>query len=165
MIQIKPITENEYQNLVDWNNGKDEDYLFQWAGHKAYQYPISIEQIKARIQEGARIFIIFWNGNAVGSVELDRIDTENPSANVCRFILCDEAKNKGIGTLALKQLSILTFNEMKLDVLTLGVFCYNIGAIRCYEKCGFLVKEYHQRDDAKWNSYTMELAKNREANP
>lgn len=165
MVEIKPITESEYQCIVDWNNGKDEGYLFQWAGHKAYRYPVSTGQIKARIQDGARIFIIYFDEKPVGSVELDRIDTENSSASVCRFILCDEAKSKGIGTTALKQFSAFAFNEIKLDKLTLGVFCYNVGAIRCYEKCGFLVKEYNKREDARWSSYTMELVKNREANP
>jgi len=156
MIEIKRITENEFQNLVDWNNEKDEDYLFQWAGSKIYKYPITTEQIKMRVQaENVQIFIIFSNGEAVGSIELLKIDQS--WANVGRFIIRDEVKSKGIGTLALKKISDIAFNEMNLTKLTLGVFCYNVSAIRCYEKCGFLVKEYHEREDAKWNAYTMEL--------
>lgn len=158
MVQIKRITKREYQNLVDWNNGKDEDYLIQWSGHKAYHYPISIEQIESRVQDASlKIFIIYFKDRAVGSVELNEINEEKAFAKVSRFILCDEAKNKGIGALALKQLSDLAFNDLGLSKISLGVFCYNIGAIRCYEKCGFLVKEYYQCKDSKWNSYVMEL--------
>ena len=127
MLELSPITENEYQLLVDWNDEKDEEFLFQWAGHKAYTYPISASQIKTRIESGARIFTINLDGNIVGSVELDKVDLDKSTANVCRFILCENMKNKGI------------------------------GAIRCYEKCGFLVKEYFERDDPKWNGYIMEL--------
>ncbi len=158
MLYIAPITEKDYHYLVDWNDGKNADYLFQWAGHKTYHYPITIEQICLRSkEENSQIYMIFSDDKSIGSVEIDKISKEDLSANICRFILCDGEKSKGFGTLALKQLSNMVFTEMGFKKLTLGVFCYNVGAIRCYEKVGFLVKEYHQREDTKWNSYTMEL--------
>jgi RimJ/RimL family protein N-acetyltransferase len=158
MIHIAQITEKDYHLLVDWNNGKDENYLFQWAGHKVYHYPITIDQIKSHVnEEFSRIYIIYNNGNPIGSIEFDKINKELLSANICRFIICESEKNKGIGTLALKQLCNMAFKDMGLKRLTLGVFCYNVGAIRCYEKVGFLVKEFNQREDPKWNSYTMEI--------
>jgi RimJ/RimL family protein N-acetyltransferase len=161
MVELKPIKEADCQFIIDWNNGKDDDYLIQWAGNKAYTYPIDIQQIVSRLNSSTSIiYLITADGTAIGSVELDSIDKNAATARVCRFILCDEVKNKGIGTLALKRLSDIAFNEMKLNRLTLGVFCYNVGAIRCYEKCGFLIKEYHQREDVKWNAYTMELLNN-----
>jgi len=141
VIEIKPISENDFQSIVDWNTGKDENYLYQWAGHKVYKYPLSIDQIKARVQEEkSKIFSILYNGKVIGSIELDQIDAEKSSAKVCRFILSDEVKSKGIGMMALKQLSDIAFNEIKLDSLILTVYCFNAGAIRCYEKSGFWLK-------------------------
>jgi len=161
MIHLKPMTEKDCHYLVDWNIDKDENYLFQWAGYKAYHYPISFEQINKRLNEQAQIYLIVHDKTPIGSVELDKINEEMHSANVCRFILCNDVKSKGLGTQALKQLINLAFNEMMMERLTLGVFCYNIGAIRCYEKCGFLVKEYHQSEDPNWNVYIMELIHHR----
>jgi hypothetical protein len=34
MVEIKSITEDDYKLIVDWNNGKNKDYLSQWAGIK-----------------------------------------------------------------------------------------------------------------------------------
>ncbi|WMC93362.1 hypothetical protein [Kineothrix sp. MB12-C1] len=51
MIGIKPVEEDSYQKIIEWNEGKGEDYLYQWAGHKVYYYPISVEQVKMRVNE------------------------------------------------------------------------------------------------------------------
>ena len=158
MLEIRQINEQDYQLIVKWNEGKDKDYLNQWAGSKIYQYPITIDQIKEHDKDKAsQIYIIFFESNPIGSVELDRINIENSSANACRFIISDNNLNKGYGTLALKQLVKIAFTEMGLNRLTLSVFCYNIGALRCYEKVGFFVKEYNKREDPNWNSYVMEI--------
>jgi len=154
---IRPMTEEDFQNLIDWNDGKDENYLSQWAG-PTYKYPLTIEQIYARAKEENNLmFTIVRDEKAIGGVDLSGVDMKNSAAHICRFILCDDEKGNGAGTAALKQLSSLAFNEMKLKRLSLYVYCYNVGAIRCYEKGGFLVKEYSQADNPKWSSYKMEL--------
>jgi len=158
VLNVVKITEKDYNLIVDWNIGKDENYLFQWAGPNVYHYPITIDQIKSHTnKEFSQVYIILDNQNPIGSIELEKINNETLSANISRFILCDNTKNKGFGTLALKQLIITAFKEFGLKKLTLHVFCFNTGAIRCYEKAGFLVKEFHQKEDAKWNYYTMEI--------
>jgi len=160
MLSIKPMLEEDYHFLVDWNEGKDGDYLYQWSGKGIYNYPITIEQIKVHAKdEGSQIYLIFDGENPVGSVELENINKEDLSANVTRFILNEQSKNKSYGTLALKQLVNITFTEMGIKKLTLKAFCFNVGAIRCYEKVGFLVKEFHKHENPKWNFYTMELTK------
>lgn len=160
MITLRQITDDDCLKIVSWNQSKNEEYLYQWAGSKTYKYPITSEQIKARFtEENTIIFVIFSDDEAVGSVELNKINRGESSANVCRFILSDDFQNIGIGTSALKQLVNIAFNEMNLKKLTLSVFCYNVAALRCYEKCGFRVKTFYQRDDSKWNSYSMELLK------
>ena len=158
MLNVVKITKKDYNLFLDWNDGKDEDYLFQWAGPNVYHYPITIDQIKSHMNESfLRVYIILDNGNPIGSIELEKINNETLSAHINRFILCDDAKNKGFGTLALKQLINIAFKELGLKKLTLYVYCFNVGAIRCYEKAGFLLREFHQRKDTKWNYYTMEI--------
>ena len=158
MFEIKPITEKDYQIIVNWNNGKDKNYLNLWAGPNVYHYPITIEQIKKHDKNvNSKIFMILYQNNPIGSVELDKIDYENLSSHVSRYIICDEHMNKGYGTMALKKLIEMSFSEMKLNILTLSVFCFNVGAIRCYEKAGFLVKKFNKVEDQDWNSYIMEI--------
>ena len=64
------------------------------------------------------------------------------SAHMCRLIVSNESKSKGIGSAFLHELCKTCFFEMGLSRLTLRVFCFNIGALRCYEKCGFLATSY-----------------------
>lgn len=157
MIDIRLMSENEYHYIADWNAGKDEDFLFQWAGHTAYVYPITTDQIRTRANEkDTRLYIILSDGEPVGSVEL--VLSDETKAKVCRFILCDEARNKGNGTSVLKKLAEIAAKDMGLEKLVLGVFCFNTGAIRCYEKSGFLVKKFRRHEDPGWNSFTMELS-------
>ncbi|MEA4863224.1 MAG: GNAT family N-acetyltransferase [Victivallaceae bacterium] len=159
MISLKPIDERGYQDIIDWNNGKDESYLHQWAGHKAYKYPLTIEQIRARAEneKASRIYMIYDDDCPIGSIELDGMDLQNASARICRFILSENKRNMGLGTAALRELVGIAFRDFNIKKLHLGVFCFNVGAIRCYEKCGFRVEQYFHRDDGKWSSYVMSL--------
>jgi RimJ/RimL family protein N-acetyltransferase len=53
-------------------------------------------------------------------------------------------RGKGYGTDAMRVLSGYAFRELDLHRLSLSVFSYNLPAIRCYEKVGF-VREVVQR--------------------
>ena len=43
MLTIKPTP--DYDAILRWNAGKDEAFLFQWAGTAAYRYPLTKEQL------------------------------------------------------------------------------------------------------------------------
>lgn len=160
MIRILPITPHDFQTIADWNADKDADYLCQWAGRKEYQYPLTAAQVADRCNAvNARIFMAFEQEKAIGSIELDDIDLIRGTARICRFILSDQARGRGLGRRVLWELIQIAFDEMGLNRLTLRVYCFNVGAIRCYQKCGFLVSEFHQDENPYWNAYTMELAK------
>ena len=51
------------------------------------------------------------------------------------------------------------FAETELERLSLRVYCFNLPAIRCYERLGFLVTEYFEEADSHWNNYAMERKK------
>ena len=148
LIQMKP---EHAHYLVDWNVGKDADYLIQQAGKSAYKYPLTAEQVEVRLSaSGVFVFLVFYNGEPVGSVELDHLEDDPNAACLCRILLSDQLVHQAIQT---------AFDEMKLERLILHVYCFNVSAIRCYEACGFRVKEYHADQNPRWNGYTMELIK------
>ena len=160
MVQLRPIAEYDFQKIVNWNTEKGEHFLYQWAGQKTFQYPLSVDQIKhICIQAHSQTNIICSNGDAVGTIALDQIDKKSRCAHLCRFLLSDQARGHGLSRLVLQELVRLAFCELGIERLTLRVFCFNVAAIRCYERCGFVVKEYHTAADPKWNAYTMELQK------
>lgn len=163
MVQLRLMQTEDCQVIVGWNAEKDLAYLQQWAGKQVYQYPLTEEQIKARCNvPSSQILMAFDGKEAVGSVELDHIDLRLKTAHICRFLLPDQAQGRGLGSQILKELIRMSFEEMGLERLTLRVYCFNIKAIRCYEKCGFLVSEFHQDKNPYWNGFTMELRKGKQ---
>lgn len=160
MLTIRPATKTDYAAILRWNAGKDEAYLFQWAGFTAYQHPLTAEQLSRQAEkEGVTIFMIFENEIPIGTVELCDIDESAKTGRICRVLFAEEARGKGHGTEALKALCRIAFEEMGLISLSLRVFCFNLSAIRCYEKVGFRVAEYFEEKDPHWNDYSMELKK------
>lgn len=158
MIQLTEMTEQECHLLADWNRGRDAAYLCQWAGPAVYQAPLTEEQVLGRLrQPGVRLFLAWEDGEPVGSVELDRSGQSPGSAHICRFLLPEAVQGRGLGGQILRALCRMAWEELGLDRLTLRVYCFNVGAIRCYEGCGFRVREFHPAEKTGWDSYTMEL--------
>ncbi|MNP78416.1 hypothetical protein D3C76_1760270 [compost metagenome] len=56
------------------------------------------------------------------------------------------------------------FEEEKLHRISLGVFDFNVSAIRCYEKAGFvqegLIRDARRYEDTFWNLIEMSILEN-----
>ncbi len=159
MINVELIKPEDCQYIVDWNKDKDEDFLFQWAGLKAYSYPITLEQVGKRINmEGISIYKIIEGDEIIGTVELNSLNTEELSIKVSRFLIKKDKRGKGYGKQILEIVADKVFHEMNFKKLTLNVYKFNIGAIKCYEKAGFIVDTLNQNlRSPKWDSYVMIL--------
>ncbi len=100
----------------------------------------------------------------VGTIELREINKKNKVGRICRFLIGEESvRGNGIGTLALKEILRIGFTELNFEKITLGVFDFNLGAIKCYENAGF-VKEKFLENTRKaavgyWNLYEMSILK------
>lgn len=84
-------------------------------------------------------FVIDVDGEAVGSVSLFSVDGFAGHAEV-GIALLPEARGRGIGTAALLQLVEFAFVRRNLRRLHLQAISSNAGAIRSYEKAGFVVE-------------------------
>ena len=91
-------------------------------------------------------FVIDVDGVAVGSVSLFEFDELARHAEV-GIALVPEARGHGVGTLAISQIVEFGFVRRNLRRIHLQAIASNVGAIRAYEKAGFLV-EGRQRQHA-----------------
>lgn len=105
------------------------------------------------------MFAIYDDETMVGSVELVLVDGEPNARRICRFIMSDKYKHRGYGEQALRELTKLAFEIDGVSRLTLNVACFNLGALRCYLKCGFLPIEFRQPEGGN-AFYFMELKRN-----
>jgi len=158
MLSFSPASPDDYKYIVAWNDGRDAEYLHQWAGYNVFVHPLTAEQLAVHAQKfDRRIYMIYDGADAIGSYELDRIDPQSGTAFLCRFILRHDVQGKGVGEAALRMMADFVFNNMGFTQLKLGVYCFNVPAIRCYEKVGFRVLEYRPHDNPQWNMYIMDI--------
>ena len=143
MISILPLKKEDAAFIVEWNKGKTDDFLVQWAGPGCYEFPITESQITGRIDKEPssdyRLYKILNDGSIIGTIELLRINKQEKRAAIGRFLLNPSLAGKGYGTAALKEFTGKAFNEFGFHTLELNVFDFNKSAIRCYEKAGFKI--------------------------
>ena len=166
-ITLKPFEQNDFARLIGWI--RSPEFLLQWAG-SIFAYPLDKAQLLVYLkgsQDNPPTRKIYkatqLQSNAVvGHIELNDIDPRHKSATVCR-VLVGEAhlRSKGIGSQMVRKLLEIGFDQLGLHRIDLVVFDFNIPAIKCYERAGFL-KEGHFRDIRRigkeyWSLYQMSL--------
>ncbi len=174
MIRLELIKKEDLYKIVEWNRNKSANDLLQWAG-PLYEYPLTLSQVekyfldeknKEVVDTYIYKIISISTEEIIGTVELREIDRENKIARICRFLIGKEKeRGRGIGALALKEILRSGFEDREFEKITLGVFDFNKGAVRCYEKVGFviekLLKDVRKAKDGYWSLYEMSILKSK----
>lgn len=151
MVTIRECKTEDIKTILSWNEST-EAFLKQWSN---FTYPLAEEQYIDRINsEDFYVFSIEHDGTLAGTVQIYRIDKEKRTARVGCYLINPQMRGKGIGTSALDLLSAYAFKNMEVDTLESSVFDYNVGAIKCYQKVGF-VKTGEFQHPMGWTGYTM----------
>lgn len=170
MIRLEPLQVENFQKIVEWNEGHTIEFLNQWAG-PVYEYPLTREQIERYYEdyitkEKDTLFVYQIineeTNEMIGTIELDVKDTVNKVGRIARFLIGDEKfRGKGTGKEALLKALKFGFENLKLNKITLGVYDFNTRALRCYEKVGFIIEElkenYRVVNNNCWNLYNMAI--------
>lgn len=95
MLTIKPTP--DYDAILRWNAGKDEAFLFQWAGTTAYCYPLTKKQLmRQSAKDGVTVFMAYENEVPIGTMELCDIDPVQKTGRICRVLFAEETRGKGL---------------------------------------------------------------------
>lgn len=107
----------------------------------------AFDERRARTDEEKTVrFVVAADGVAVGSVNLFGFDDLAHHAEV-GIALLPEARGRGIGTAAIARMVEYGFVRCNLRRIHLEAIASNVGALRAYEKAGF-VEEGRQREHA-----------------
>ena len=89
MLTIKPTP--DYDAILRWNAGKDEAFLFQWAGTTAYCHPLTKEQLmRQSAKDGVTVFMAYENEVPIGTMELCDIDPVQKTGRICRVLFAED---------------------------------------------------------------------------
>jgi UDP-4-amino-4,6-dideoxy-N-acetyl-beta-L-altrosamine N-acetyltransferase len=146
-VQIRPISNQDTQNIIKWRNNPSvqKNFIFRTPLNEK----LHSEWMQNKVEKGevAQFIIRDKSSNQdVGSVYLRDIDHCNKKAEFGIFIGEDEARGKNIGTQSTSLILQHAFEQLDLNKVFLRVFDVNTGAIKSYEKSGF-VKEGLFRQD------------------
>ena len=166
-ITLQAFGREDFGRLIDW--AISPEFLLQWAG-PIFRFPLDVPQLEEYMAGAGGtppsrvIFKAVAGTEVVGHIELDMIDYRNMSARMSRVLIADAFRRRGVGSGMVRALLELGFGELELHRIDLFVFDFNLPAIACYEKAGF-VREGHIRDarrmgDAYWSLYQMGILRN-----
>ncbi len=82
-------------------------------------------------------YAILNNGDHVGNVGLKHIDLRGRKAECFIEIGEHSVRRRGVAAQAMRAVLDVAFLELRLDVVSLGVFAFNAAAIGLYRKVGF----------------------------
>jgi RimJ/RimL family protein N-acetyltransferase len=170
MIRLEYLDREGIRQIIEWNRDTSSANLMQWAG-PWFKYPLTEEQYDKYFSygvncEGSDTFVYKIvdeeSNKMIGTIEFGKIDMDNKSARIGKFLLGEEScRGKGIGKEVLNKLLLMGFEKMGLHKISLGVFDFNSGAIKCYEGAGFvkegLFRDYRRVGDSYWNLYEMSI--------
>ncbi|MFC4892482.1 GNAT family N-acetyltransferase [Pseudofrancisella aestuarii] len=147
MISLEKFTENDIKDLLNWLDGTDIRFLYQFGGIN-YKFPLDEAQIKQTMQNDKVLLFRVTNslGRSIGHCQIIRLDLDNRTASIGRLLISDKERNKGLGSVMIKKLLSYAKQELGLQEISLKVFDFNISAIRCYERLGFIAYDKETLD-------------------
>jgi RimJ/RimL family protein N-acetyltransferase len=170
MIELKYFESSDFKQLIDWIDSPE--FLIQWSG-PAFTYPLNDKQLEKYIEnannENAETLVYKVMdkemGEVIGHISLRNIDTKNKSARMGKVLVGNKnSRGKRIGQQMIKEILNIAFDQLQLHRVSLGVFDFNISAITCYEKAGFikegLLRDFRKNGDEYWSLWEMSILEN-----
>ena len=127
----------------------------------ASPFPMTLGQYRERAAKGEFTgdadFVITLESEAVGMCTIFHEDGLSRHAEV-GIALVPEARGKGVGTEALRQLVAFAFTRRNLRRLYLWVLSSNVAGIASYQKVGFVEEGRHREHCWVRGAYQDEIA-------
>ncbi len=133
---LKPMEPKHAKVISKWyNDPKVAKYQdFNFSSEEGVRKRI----IKRRKSDDNLAWTIFTKNNElIGEIKLRDISHKNKNSKIGINIGETNCWNQGYATDTLRTVCKYFFKKLKYNRIELGAFAKNIGAIKCYRKCGF----------------------------
>ena len=143
---IDPNDADDMQILAEWYNDRSIRHLsIPHPNKQAYRQRVTpdalSQSLEARASKTYRMYIIEWNKAPVAEMSLDlgskQLKKTSPKSAWLGLVIGEDwARGVGLGKKIMKKLEAVAL-EMGATRVELGVFVFNVRAIRLYEKLGY----------------------------
>ena len=164
MLSLREYQPCDAQVITKWL--KNEYAFRQWSADRYESYPITADDMNhyyAQYNDDELYKLTAVDENEIiGHITIRFIDDEKKIARLGFVIVDDSKRGKGYGKWLVSFALNYTFDELKVDKVTLGVFENNTPAINCYLSCGFKIVEREKTESYPcmgeiWNCIEMEI--------
>jgi RimJ/RimL family protein N-acetyltransferase len=169
VIKLEHFERTDFPQLMDWIDSPK--FMLQWGG-RTFSFPLNEQQLENYIESANTnisemlIYRVLHEetDEVIGHINL-KIDRINNSARIGKVLVGKRSlKGQGIGQLMVEKVLNIAFEELKVHRVSLGVFDFNLSAIACYEKAGFvkegLLREARKIDNEYWSLWEMSILEN-----
>lgn len=161
MLRLEKFEKEFYAELISWV--ENEEFLMQFAG-PGFNFPLTNEQLDNSLSDKNRYAFRVVNTKTNLSVWYSEIYLRENAALLGRILIGDEKqRGKGFGQQILNLLLEFTFLNLHQTQVELNVFDWNIGAIKCYEKVGFIINQdrnlQRKVKNEMWTAINMRMNK------
>ncbi len=171
MVRLEYFDKSDFNQLIEWI--EDEHLLTNWAG-SLFRFPLNERSLDWYIEnandiENADVLIYkvihIESAKIVGHISLGSINRSEGSARITRILVGNTSeRGKGICQDMVKAILQIGFEGLKLHRISLGVYDFNISAIKCYEKAGFiregLMRDVKKMQNNYWSMVEMIILEN-----
>ncbi len=140
-VELREIEEDDLERIVRWRNDQDTlKWLFSYrplcmaSQRKWYERYLEDDSLQTFIIE------LKQDQLSIGTVSLSDIDHKNQRGELGILIGEKEFRGKGLGKESLELLMDYAFSQENLGKIKAHVFSDNLGAIKLYEQCGFVLE-------------------------
>lgn len=163
MIALQEFEENDFERLITWLD--NEELLVQFGG-PLFSFPLTSEQLEVYKNEKGRLsfkVLELPGQEVIGHAEL--FPSDQPEViKICRILIGDNTKRgQGFGQQVIDELLKISFLKLDKEKVELNVYDWNINAIKCYEKAGFVLnpqKTFQSEvNGSTWTAVNMTISK------
>lgn len=151
--------ESDYKYIEKWYQEKE---IYSHFEQKILNYEEIKKKYSKRTSKHSKIpvYMIEYNHIPIGIIQYQIVSEENKKLyNICGnkvfevdiFIGDLNLHNKGIGSNSVKLITNYLITEEKADKVVMCPLKENINAIRCYEKCDFIITNEFKTEDTIGN--------------
>lgn len=160
-VVVRPFVLSDLEFMVRWNNDFEVEQYVDCC------LPKTLPECQVWFREhipgrNYRLYAIEdEEGRVIGDLVLDHICWRKKEAELRIRIGEKEYWDQGYGSAALREVLSEAFTQLGLDRVYLRVYAFNLRAIHCYKKVGFIKKAVLKRKmDQNWKEiYLMSINK------
>lgn len=133
-VRVDPNLINEYLEMI---NDKEIKSLIG-LDNIEISFDDEMNWIKEKMEDNSNTFSMIEKSTNeyIGNIEIMNIENNIGELGIC---ITNEKCNKHYGREAIKRFLDYAYNELKLNTIYLNVHKDNLRAIKCYEKCNFII--------------------------